>query len=105
MAAPKKKLDNVREFPPAMDPESREKQLIALAVNLAEKQLRDGTASPSVINHYLKLGSTRESVEREILANQAKLFGAKADAIQSTQDAGESARMALEAMRNYTSSS
>ena len=100
-----KKVDNVRQFPPAQDPDSREKQLIALAVNLAEKQLIDGTASPSVINHYLKLGSTREAVEREILANQAKLFGAKADAIQSTQDAGESARQAIEAMRNYSSSS
>ena len=48
---------------PALTPEARENQLISLAVDLAEQQLRDGTASSQVITHYLKLGSTREKTE------------------------------------------
>ena len=47
---------------PALTPEARENQLIYLATNLAEQQLRDGTASSQVITHYLKLGSTKEKI-------------------------------------------
>ena len=50
----------VEQPPAALTPEDRESQLIAAAVNLAEKQLRDGTASPSVITHYLRLASGKE---------------------------------------------
>lgn len=104
MAAKKKEPEELRPGAPANNPVEREKQLISLAVNLAEKQLIDGTASPSVINHYLKLASTREAIEREILTNQAKLFSAKADAITSSKDAEEMTRQAIEAMRGYSTS-
>lgn len=89
---------------PAMDPESREKQLVELAVNLAEKQLRDGTAPASVINHYIKLASKRETLEREILSKQAELITAKSKAIASGKEAEDIAKMAIEAMQNYTPS-
>lgn len=36
---------------PALTPEARENQLISLASDLAEKQLREGTASSQVITH------------------------------------------------------
>ena len=49
---------------PALTPEARENQLISLASDLAEKQLREGTASSQVITHYLKLGSTKERIEK-----------------------------------------
>ena len=48
-----------KKMRPALTPEARENQMIALAVDLAEQQLRDGTASSQVITHYLKLGSTK----------------------------------------------
>lgn len=102
MATAKKKT-NVTQMP-AADPDAREKQLINLAVNLAEKQLRDGTAGPSVINHFLKLASRREVIEREILERQAQLITAKADAITSNKDAAETAKRAIDAMKNYSSS-
>ena len=38
-----------RSTRPSIDPEARENQLIALAVDCAEKQLLDGTASAQVI--------------------------------------------------------
>ena len=59
---------------PALTPEARENQLISLAVDLAEKQLREGTASSQVITHYLKLGSTKERIEKEILEKQKDLI-------------------------------
>ena len=51
--------DRSRKIRPALTPEARENQMISLAVDLAEKQLMEGTASSQVITHYLKLGSTK----------------------------------------------
>ena len=62
MGETRKKPKRIR---PALTPEAREDQLIALATNLAEKQLMDGTASSQVITHYLKMGSTKERIERQ----------------------------------------
>jgi hypothetical protein len=90
---------------PSTDPQAREQQLVNLAVNLAEQQLLDGTASPSVINHFLKLASTRETIEREILEKQAKLIEAKALSISKDREAEEIAKKAIEAMKNYNSGS
>ena len=65
-----------RKIRPALTPEARENQLIALAIDRAEQQLLDGTASSQVITHYLKLGSSRERLERERLENENKLIRA-----------------------------
>lgn len=89
---------------PASSPEAREQQLVNLAVTLAEKQLRDGTASPSVINHFLKIASSRDSIEREILEKQAKLIEAKALSISKDREAERIAKEAIAAMKNYNSS-
>lgn len=87
---------------PALSPEARESQLISLAVDLAEKQLADGTASSQVITHYLKLGSTKEKLEKEIMMSQKKLLDAKADAVASAPRMEEMYKNALNAMRNYS---
>ena len=97
-------MANRPQEPPAQDPVAREKQLINLAVDLAEKQLIEGTASPSVLTHYLKLASTRETVEREILEKQAKLITAKTDSISQAKDAEEMVKQAIDAMRTYSGS-
>jgi len=90
---------------PALTPEARENQLIALATNLAEKQLLDGTASSQVITHYLKLGSTNSRIEKEILLKQKDLIGAKTDAIHSARKNEELYAEALDAMRRYSGQS
>lgn len=89
---------------PATTPESREKQLVELAVNLAEQQLRDGTAAPSIINHYLKIASTREVLEREIMEKQSKLLAVKAQSIDKDRQSEELAKAAMDAMKNYSKS-
>jgi hypothetical protein len=86
---------------PAQSPEAREKQLVNLAVELAEKQLRDGTAAPSVINHFLKIASSREAIERDILEKQSRLIEAKASSINKDREAEDLAKAAIEAMKNY----
>ena len=98
----KAKKDTFAKQRPALDPEARENQLIALAINLAEKQLMEGTASSQVITHYLKLGSTKERIEKEILEKQKDLITAKTEAIQSAKRVEELYANALEAMRTYS---
>lgn len=93
-----------RRNAPALDPDSREKQMINKAVALAERQLEDGTASAAVITHYLKLGTEREKMEREILAKQSKLLEAKTTSIEHAKDSENLAKQAVEAMKSYVPS-
>ncbi len=86
---------------PALTPEARENQLIALAVDLAEKQLREGTASSQVITHYLKLGSSTERIQKEILLNQKELIVAKTENLQSSKRIEELYENAMKSMREY----
>ena len=87
---------------PATTPEARENQLIALAVDLAEKQLLEGTASSQVITHYLKLGTQKEKIEREILEKQKELITAKTEALQATKRIEELYSNAIAAMKTYS---
>ena len=91
-----------QKMKPALTPEARENQLIYLATELAEQQLRDGTASSQVITHYLKLGSTKERLEQEILKENKKLLTAKTEALQSAKRIEELYANAISAMRRYS---
>ena len=86
---------------PAITPEARENQMIALAMDCAEQQLRDGTASSQVITHFLKLGSERERLERERLEEENKLLKAKTEQLQSQKRIEELYADAIKAMRTY----
>lgn len=102
---PRKKTKEERpKTRPATTPEARENQLIALATDLAEQQLRDGTASNQVIVHYLRLGSTKERLEKEMLAKKTELVAAQAESVKSTKRQEELYQEALAAMREYSGS-
>lgn len=90
-----------RKRPPATTPEARENQMIALAFDAAEKQMREGTASAMVITHYLKLGTTRARLEEEKLRKENTLLEAKAAAIESAKHVETLYAEALSAMRSY----
>lgn len=96
-----KKQRKVDPLPPAETPEERENQMIALAIDLAEEQLRNGTASTQVIVHYLKLGSTRGQLENEMLEKKAELAAAQVESIKSAQKQEELYAEALKAMSTY----
>lgn len=91
-----------RRRAPATTPEARENQLVSAAVELAEKQIRDGTASAQVITHYLKLGSTREKLEQARLQHEIKLAEAKIDSMASARRVEELMGEALDAFRAYS---
>lgn len=97
-----KEKDDKNKLRPALTPEARENQLIYLATNLAEQQLRDGTASSQVITHYLKLGSTKERIEKEILEKQKDLLVAKTESLQSSKRIEELYANAINAMKRYS---
>lgn len=86
---------------PGMSPEARESQLISLAVDLAEQQLMDGTASAQVITHYLKLATTRERIEKEILKRQCELIQAKTDSYKESKHFDQMLEDAMNAMKRY----
>lgn len=98
----KSKREEPKRMRPASTPEAREGQLISLAVNLAEKQLLEGTASSQVITHYLKLGSTKERIEKEILEKRKDLIDAQTESLQSAKRMEELYTNALSAMRDYS---
>lgn len=93
-----------RKSRPALTPEGRENQMIALAIDRAEEQLRNGTASSQVITHYLKLAASREKerLEREILEEQKKLIKAKTKTLESGERDREMYLKAIKAMQLYS---
>lgn len=86
---------------PAATPEDRETQLISYAEQLAERQLREGTASSQVITHYLKLGSSRERLEQEKLAVEKQLLEAKKQQIVDQAKSEELFAKAIRAIGLY----
>lgn len=92
----------VSRLPPATTPEARENQLIAAAMDLAEKRIMSGDASAQEVTHFLKLGSSREKLEQERLQNENQLTQAKIDLMASQQRQEELIAEALRAMRGYT---
>lgn len=91
-----------RKQRPGRTPEARENQIIAQAYDLAEQQIMSGTASSQVITHFLKLGSTREKLEKEIKLEEKKLLVAKTESLQSQKQVEMMYKDALNAMRTYS---
>lgn len=103
MAAREKAAANpTRKRPPATTPESRENQMIALAMDVVEERLRNGTASSQETTHFLKLGSIKEKRELALLEQELELKKAKTEAIQSAKRVEELYSKALKAMKSYT---
>jgi hypothetical protein len=90
-----------RRQAPAKTVEARENQLIALTVDLAEKQIREGKVSSQVMTHFLKLGSTRERLEKDSLIEEVKLLKAKTEQLQSAKKIEELMADAIKAFRTY----
>lgn len=86
---------------PASTLEARENQLINLAVNLAEKQLMDGTASSAVICHYLKLATKTERIRAKLMEEQTALFTAKVESLETAKNTETMYKEAIAAMKAY----
>ena len=87
---------------PATTPEGRENEMVSHAIDLAERQIIEGTASSQVITHFLKLGSTRERLEQQRLEHENELTRVKIEALESAKRVEELYMEALSAMRSYS---
>lgn len=95
-------MDKSRKRPPAVSPEDRENRLISLAMDTAEKQMMEGTASSQVITHFLKMGALREQLETEKLRKEIMLLKVKADAIEASKQNDQAYKEAMKAFALYT---
>jgi len=86
----------------AMTPEERENQLVGAAIDLAEKQIRMGTASAQVITYYLKQSSPREKAELEKVKQENELLKARVKQLASMERIEEMYSKALDAMKAYS---
>lgn len=91
-----------KQFPPAATPEERENQLIALAYDLVEQRLLDGTATSQETVHFLRMGSLQKQYELEKIKKENELLAAKAESIQSTKRSEELYAAAIAAMHSYS---
>lgn len=96
------KVDPKTKRRPAKTPEARENQLISLAIDRAEEQLINGTASSQVIVHFLKLGTTKAMLEKEKLEEENKLLRAKTEQIEQMKENKELYENAIKAMSIYS---
>lgn len=96
-----KTTSKVYDAMPPLTPEGRENKNISLAMDLAEQQMRDGTASSAVIVHFLKLGTEKSKLEREKLIHENELLRVKADAIESSSHSDELTNKVLDALKRY----
>ena len=92
----------MRKTRPALTPEAREQQLISKAVDLAERQIDEGTASSQIIVHFLKLGTEKAKLEREKLKQENLLTQAKIESLQSSAPVEELYAQAIDAMGGYS---
>ena len=103
MAKPKKSpQSSQKKIRPALTPEARENQLIALAIDLVEQRLIDGTASSQETTHFLKLASSKAKLEKERLQLENELTKAKTKSIQQSDRLEALYIDAIDAMRRYS---
>lgn len=86
---------------PATSPQSQEQRCISLSYQLAEQMLEDGTAPPSIVTHFLKMGSSSQQIDTELKSNQAVLAKSKAESITAAESNKEVAEKAIEALKGY----
>lgn len=102
MESARKLEQTKRRRAPATSPEAREKQLTALAYDAVEERIRSGKASSQELVHFLKMGSSREKLEKENLEMRKELLAAKTEQLQSMARMEELTQQAIDAFKIYS---
>lgn len=103
-----KKEEKVNASPPrhhATTPEGRENELIALAYDAAEERIRNGSATSQEIVHFLRLGSSKERLEKEKIRSDMELQKAKIEALEYSKNLELLFNNAIQAMQSYSGKS
>ena len=91
-----------KKMRPALSEEARINQLISLSYDLVEERLRNGTATSQETTHFLKMGSPKARLEKEILELNKELVKAKTDEIVSRKENEKGYKDAINAFRKYS---
>ena len=87
--------------PPATTLEGREDQLIAAAMDLAEKRIRNETASAQEVVHFLRQATVRNQLEMEKIRHENLVLQSRVKEMESRKSTEELYRRALNAIRGY----
>lgn len=88
--------------PPGKTVEARERQLISLAYDVAEKQLRSGEITSQTLTHFLKMGASTAVLEKEKLQHETALLKAKAEVLISEKNKEVLFKDAIQAFKKYS---
>lgn len=91
-----------KKTPPGKTVEARERQLISLAYDVAEQQLRSGDITSQTLTHFLKMGASTAALEKEKLKHETALLKAKADVLESEKNKERLFKEAIAAFRKYS---
>lgn len=93
--------DSPKKIRRAISPEAREQQIISLAIDEAERQILNHTASSQVLTHFLKLATEKARLERAKLESEIELLEAKGEAYKSQAHMDELYTEVLHAFKEY----
>lgn len=86
---------------PPRTPEEMENRGISLAMTTAIRQMEEGTASPNVICHFLRLATQKERAEVEKLTYQTELLKVQREAIEKSANIESMYAQAIAAFSEY----
>ena len=87
---------------PMLSPEAQEQRMISLAMEVAYERMINGTATAQEICYFLKLGSTREQLEKVKLENEIAYRQAQTDTLRNAETNEKLYQDAIEAMSRYS---
>lgn len=85
----------------ALTSEGEINQVINMAIKLAKKKIKDGTASSQIITHFLNLATAKTQLEAEKLRADVALSNAKVDQIQSDKEMKAAYDEVIKAIKGY----
>lgn len=86
---------------PGLTPTTDEQQCISMAMDIAKQRLANGTASNSMVLHFLKMASPREEMEREDMRKDLELKDAKIKALEAQVSSEQKWQAAMAAFSRY----
>ena len=96
-----KPMTKSREFAPAISSEARDAQMSALAYDLVEQRMRDGTATSQETCYFLKLSCPQQKLDVEKKKKEIELLEAKTEQIKAAKRLDEVYSEAISAFKLY----
>ena len=96
----RKAEEELEPIPPRSE-EEEQKLACGLAMDLAIKWMKEGTAPAQVVTHFLKVGSLKEQAELEKTRHEIELLQAKKKAIELDAEQDKKYEEVIKAISSY----